>query len=300
MDISAEQLNAFHAVVTTGSFSRAGQKIYRTQSAVSIQIARLEESIGQKLLHRKTKKITLTDAGEVFFHYVDQIQHLLKEAEQELLDLQKMERGRLVICTSDTTACYRLPGILQKYQIRYPKIEIIVQNATSLKTIDLVFQNEVDLGIATLTYLHPGIETIPLFSRSDVLICHPAHPLASRREVFLKDLEPYTCVLLDENCASRRILNEYCATSKVELHIAMELSSIEVVKSFVSINAGVSIVPEVAIKKEISEGGLKSVQIRDFKSSPKHKMGAIYRKDRYLSIAARGFLNMLKGTMEDV
>jgi len=298
MDISTEQINAFHGVATTGSFSKAGEKIYRTQSAVSIQIARLEDSLGQKLFHRSTRQISLTDAGEIFLTYVDRIQRLLKEAEQELLDLQKMKRGKLVICTSDTTACYRLPTILQTYKKRYPGIEIVLRNATSLRTISLVSRNEVELGIATLSYLEAGLETIPLFNRSDVVICHPKHPLAFRKEIFLKDLEPYSCVLLDGNCSSRRILDDTCEKSRVNLKIAMELSSIEVVKSFVSIDAGVSIVPEVAIKKEIAEGKLASVKIREFKSTPKHAMGAIYRKDRYLSVAAREFLNMLEEIMQ--
>jgi len=294
MDFSFEQMNAFHAVATTGSFSKAGEKIFRTQSAVSIQIARMEESLGQKLFHRTTKQIRLTDAGEIFLSYVNQIKQLLKEAQQELMDLQKMERGRLVICTSDTTACYRLPRILQTYRTRYPGIEIIVRNATSLKTTTSVLQNEVDIGIATLSYLPPELESIPLFSRSDVVICHPEHPLASKKEVFLKDLEYYPCILLDENCSSRRILDEDCAKAGVKLKIAMELSSIEVVKNFVAIDTGVSIVPEVAIQKEIKEGTLVSLRIKDYQTKRKHNMGVIYRKDRYLSIAAKGFLNMLR------
>lgn len=294
MNISFEQINAFQAVATQGSFSRAGESLYRTQSAISIQVGRLEESIGQKLFHRKTKRIDLTEAGGILLRYVDEIKRLLTEAEQELIDLQEMERGRLLICTSDTTACYRLPHILRAYGTKYPGIEITVRNATSLKTIDQVLQDEVDLGIATLCYLRPGLETIPLFSRSDVVICHPGHPLASRKTVFLKDLESYPCVLLDRNCSSRRILDDACETARVDLTIAMELSSIEVVKSFVSIDSGISIVPAVAIQGEINRGILVSLAVKDFETAEKLTMGIVYRRDRYLSIAAQSFLEMLK------
>jgi len=297
MDITLGQMKAFKAVATEGSFSRAGQAIYRTQSAVSIQVARLEETVGQKLFHRTTKRIEITDAGAVLLRYVDEMERILREAEQELVDLQEMERGRLSICTSDTTACYRLPRILRTYGAKYPGIEIIVRNATSLKTIDQVLQDEVDLGIATLSYLKAGIETIPLFSRSDVVICHPSHPLASHRTVFLKDLEPYACVLLDRNCSSRRILDDACESARVTLAIAMELSSIEVVKSFVAIDSGISIVPEVAIQEEIASGKLVSLSVEEFKMARKQTMGIVYRRDRYFSAAARAFLEMLK---EDV
>jgi len=300
MDVTFEQINAFHAVAHHHSFSRAAQELYRTQSAVSIQVARLEERLGQKLFHRTTKTVGLTDAGEIFLRYVDGIMGLLNEAEQELIDLEEMERGRLMICTSDTTACYRIPHILQAYKTKYPRIEIIIRNATSLITVEMVIQGEVDLGIATLSYLKPGLEVIPLFSRSDVVICHPGHPLAGRREILLKDLEPYGCVLLDQNCSSRRILDEACEKAKVKLPIAMELSSIEVVKSFVSINTGISIVPEVSIREEVTGGRLVSLRIKDFEPGRQNKMGVIYRKNQYFSIAAQSFLKMLKDTLQDV
>ncbi len=297
MDITFEQMNAFHAVAIHGSFSIAGKKIFRSQSAVSIQISRLEETTGQKLFHRTTKMIELTDAGKIMLRYIEGIKKLLEEAEQELTDLEKMVQGRLIISTSDTTACYRLPRILQSYKFKYPGIEIVVRNSTSLHTIEMVMQNEVDIGIATLSYLKPGLEAIPLFSRYDVVICHPDHALAERKEVFLKDLEQYMCILLDQNCSSRRILDEFCRTFKVKLPISMELSSIEVIKSFVSINSGVSIVPGVSIQKEVASGQLAMLKIKDFEQNSQNKMGVIYKKNRYLSIAARKFLDELKVSM---
>jgi len=296
MDITFEQLKAFQAAAEKLSFSKAAEQIYRTQSAVSIQIAKLEDTVKQKLFQRTTKQIELTEAGKILLRYSTQIKDLLEQAEQEMMDLARMESGRLTICTSDTTACYQLPGIIQKYQAKYPGIEIIVRNATSLKTIDMVMDNQVDLGIATLKYLKPPLVAIPLFYRSDVVICHPTHPLAKKRAVFLKDLEAYNCVMLDQKCSSRRILDEACAVAGVALSISMELSSIEVVKNFVTINSGISVVPELAVKREVAEKKLTALKIRDLHVADPIKMGAIYKKDRYLTLAARSFLNMLKSS----
>ena len=293
MDITFEQINAFKAVAKHRNFSTAAKKLYRTQSAVSIQIARLEENIGQKLFHRTTRMISLTEAGQILLKCVKGIDHIIDETEQELNDLLEMERGRLKISTSDTTACYRIPGILQEYRKKYPKIEIIVRNSTSLKSIEMVLQGDVDFGIVTLSYLSPELAVIPLFSRSDVLICHPQHKLSGRKKLFLKDLENYSMVLLDRNCSSRRILDDACDRAKVKLNIGMELSSIEVVKSFVAINAGISIVPEVSVRADIDSGKLKVLKITDFEGDKKKKMGVIYRKDRYLSISSKRFLEML-------
>jgi len=294
LDITIEQMNAFHAVATCLSFSQAGKKIFRTQSAVSIQIAKMEDTLNEKLFHRTTKSVALTDAGKVMLGYVNKIRALLEEADQELMDMGKLERGHLTLSTSDTTACYRLPTILQSYKAKYPGVEILVHNSTSLNTINMIMQNEVDIGIATLAYVNPEIETIPLFPRKDVVICHPGHALARKKEVFLKDLEHYECVLLDHNCSSRRILDEYCKKAKVKLKIAMELNSIEVIKNFVAVNAGISIVPEVAVQKEKRAGELRVLNLKDFQKGEEKKMGIIYRKNRYLSIAARKFLEELQ------
>jgi DNA-binding transcriptional LysR family regulator len=219
----------------------------------------------------------------------------MQEAAQELEDLDLLERGRLVLCTSDTTGCYRLPAILKPFQDRYPGIDIVVKNATSLRTIQAVVNNEVDLGIVTLAYLTPDIESIPLFSRDDVLITHPAHPLARRRTVHLKDLENYPMILLDQHCASRRIIDELCVKARVNLDITMELSSIEVIKHFVRIDAGLSIVPAIAIQEEIENGVLAQVKISDFQGRPRQRMGPIYKKGRYLSRAAQRFLEAMQG-----
>jgi len=294
MNISYDQAVTFHAVVRHGSFSAAAKSLYRSQSAVSIQVAKLESEIGQPLFHRTTRHLALTEAGTVLLKYVSEMEGLMKEAIQELEDLDCLEAGRLVLCTSDTTGCYRLPAILKSFQDRYPGIDIVVKNATSLRTIDAVVNGDVDLGVVTLAYIPQDVESISLFSRNDVLITPPGHPLAGRRTVHLKDMEQYPLILLDQYCASRRLIDDLCKSSRVQLDIAMELSSIEVIKHFVRIDAGLSIVPSVAIQEELENGTLAAVTIGDFRNRPRQKMGAIYLKGRYLSRAARSFLEVLQ------
>ena len=294
MNLSYDQAVAFHAVARHGSFSMAAKALFRSQSAVSIQVAKLEGEIGQPLFHRTTRHLALTEAGKVLLKYVSEMEGLMKEAVQELEDLDRLEAGRLVLCTSDTTGCYRLPAILKSFQDSYPGIDIVVKNATSLRTIQAVVDGEVDLGVVTLAYLPREIEAIPLFSRHDVLITPPDHPLAKRRTVHLKDMEQYPLILLDQHCASRRLIDDLCEKSRVQLDVAMELSSIEVIKHFVRIEAGLSIVPSIAIQEELENGTLAQVTIGDFRNRPRQKMGAVYLKGRYLSRAARSFLEALQ------
>lgn len=289
-----DHMAAFHAVAKHGSFSKAASEILRSQSAVSIQVAKLEQVLGKRLFDRTTKRIALTEAGQVLLRYITQIEGLWQQAVQELADLDHLERGRLVLCTSDTTGCYRLPAMLQRYRERHPGIDIVVRNATSPRTIQAVYDHEVDLGIVTLTALKPGLEAIPLFPRHDVLICHPQHPLAQRQAVRLKDLERYPLILLDPHCSSRRLVDAVCAQARVHLQITMELSSIEVIKRFVRIDAGLSIVPASAIDEEVQAGILTAVEISDFHDRPQPKMGVIYKQGRYLSLAAHSFVQELR------
>jgi len=291
---SPDQIMAFQAVAAHGSFSKAAAALLRSQSAVSVQIAKLEDAVGKRLFDRTTKRILLTDAGQILLRYVTQMEGLMQQALQELDDLDHLERGRLVLCTSDTTGCYRLPTMLQHYRQRHPRIDIVVRNATSPQTIQAVCNHEVDLGIVTLPAASDDLEVMPLFSRHDVLICHPQHPLAHRTTVLLKDLECYPLILLDQRCASRRILDELCTQARVTLPITMELSSIEVIKRFVRIDAGLSLVPAVAIREEVEASLLASVEVHDFHTRPAYQMGVIYKKGRYLSRAAQSFLEALR------
>jgi DNA-binding transcriptional LysR family regulator len=294
MDFPYEQMAAFHAVARYGSFSKAGAALFRSQSAVSVQIAKLEASLDKRLFDRTTRHVALTEAGQILLRYITQIEGLLQQAAQELADLDHLERGRLVLCTSDTTACYRLPALLQQYRARHPGIDMVVRNATSPQTIEAVCAHEVDLGIVTLAALKPELEAMPLFPRHDVLICHPQHALAQRTTVLLKDLEAYPLILLDQQCASRRLIDELCVQARVRLRISMELSSIEVIKRFVRIDAGLSVVPAIAVQEEVQAGGLTTVALHDFQQRAPYKMGVIYKKGRYLSLATRSFLQALQ------
>jgi DNA-binding transcriptional LysR family regulator len=292
-DITFEQIRAFLAVAKYGSFSIAAEKVYRTQAALSIQVARLEETAGTRMFDRSTKQVALTSAGEVMRRYLLQVEQSLQQAETELGDLQQLKKGRLVLCTSDTTACYRLPRILQEFHREFPGVELIVRNATSPKTRELVKQSIVDVGIVTLDTIPAKLESRPLFPRADVVICPPHHQLSDRQEVFLKDLEAYSCILLDGHCSTRQILDRKCHDIQVTLNITMELSSVEVIKRFVRIDAGISIVPEVAVQEEVANGQLVSLRICEYRDNPPIHMGVVYRKDRYLSSAARVFLERL-------
>ena len=293
MELTLEQIKSFLAVTEEKSFSLAAERIFRTQSAVSIQIARLEEQLNTKLFNRTTKQLDLTDAGGILYRYLKRIESTLDEAESELGDIRHARKGKLLLSTSDTTACYHLPPVLQGFRELHPDVDITVMNATSPRTRQMVLDSRVDLGIVTLDRVPEELESVPLFPRSDLLVCHPEHPLAGRDSLFLKDLESWPFILLDRNCSTRQILDRKLKDARVRLKITMELSSVEVIKRFVRINAGISIIPEAAVMEDIAENRLASVGIKDYNTDKPVYLGIVYRKNRYLSAVSRSFLKFI-------
>jgi len=290
-DISLEQIRAFKTVATTNSFSKAAELTFRTQSAVSSQIRKLEESLGEVLFARSTRSMCLTSAGDIFLGYAEKILNLLEQSAQEIADLKHEIVGTLVISTSDTSASYRLPPLVKQFQEQYPKIELVIRNDTANQTLKAIEAAEADLGIATIKASSANLTVYPLFQKSDCLICHPSHPLAKRKSVLLKDLEHYPMLLLDRSSSTRREIDLACEQAKVILDVRMALSSIEVAKNLVLVNSGISIVPEVSIQEELRQGKLVKLPISDFQNSVK-EIGLIQHKTRYHSRASEAFIQL--------
>ncbi len=298
-DISVEQIRAFKAVAETGSFSKAAELTFRTQSAVSSQIKNLEESLGEVLFARSTRSLSLTNAGDIFLGYSEKILNLLSQSAEEIRDLKHEISGTLVISTSDTSASYRLPPLVKRFQELYPNVELVIRNDTSTQTIKAVEMGEADLGIATIKSSSKNLSAFPLFQKSDCLICHPDHPLAKRKSVLLKDLEQYPVLLLDSGSSTRREIDLACDQAKVKLNVRMALSSIEVAKSLVQVNSGISIVPAVSITEELRQGKLVKLPISDFQNSIK-EIGLIQHKVRYQSRASKAFIKLCREQSIDV
>lgn len=293
LDISIEQMRAFKAVADTGSFSQAAELTFRTQSAVSSQIKNLEKSLGEILFARSTRSLSLTTAGDIFLGYAEKILNLLKQSVEEIDDLKNEISGTLIISTSDTSASYRLPPLVKRFQERYPEVELVIRNGTSIQTLKAIEATEADLGIATSKASSKNLTILPLFQKSDCLICHPSHPLAKRRSVLLKDLEQYPIMLLDNGSSTRREIDLACEKARVKLNVRMELSSIEVAKNLVQVNSGISIVPEVSIAEELRQGKLVKLPISDFQNSIT-EIGLIQHKTRYQSRASKAFVELCR------
>jgi DNA-binding transcriptional LysR family regulator len=287
------QLEVFMAVVEEKSFSRAGKRIGRTQPAISSTVKLLEEGLGEPLFDRLGKSIRLTAAGEMLVDYARRLLRLRDEAAQAIGELRGLHRGTLKLGANETTCLYLLPGVLAAFKQAYPQVQVDIQRAITRSITEKVIEGMLDFGIVTLPVQDGRLETLTIHQDELALIVGPVHRLASRRSVQMTELREEPFILHKIGTTTRERLVKHFSDGGVKLKVTMELASIESIKRFVSIGMGISIVPRLCIGKELEEGSLHAVSIRNARFQ--RQLGLIYSKGRYQSQAARAFLALVTG-----
>lgn len=285
------QLRGFCEIAREGSFTRAADKLFLTQPAISLQLKALEEELGESLFERRRGGVRLTQAGQVLYGHARQVLAQLSQAREEISSLREVLKGRLAIGTSDTNCTYVLPEVLRRFKERHPLVELDIRNKMSPEVVRLVQDGEVDFGLATLPIKHRDLVAEELFSRQDVLICPPEHPLAGKRQVRLQDLVTQPLLVLEQGSTTRRLLEEAFHQAGLVLRPGMNLGSIEVLKRFVAIGLGIALVPEVAVAEEVATRQLAAVRVRGL--APR-AVGLVERRGRRRSPAAAAFVELLR------
>jgi DNA-binding transcriptional LysR family regulator len=285
------QLEVFTAVAEEKSFSRAGQRLGRTQPAISSTIKLLEGELGEPLFDRMGKSIRLTAAGELLSDYAKRLLRLREEAVLAVGELRGLNRGTLRLGANETTCLYLLPEVLSAFTQAYPQVQVDIQRAITRSISERVIDGSLDFGIVTLPMKNARLEVLTIHRDEMALIVGPVHNLASRSSVRMQDLENEPFILHKIGTTTRERLMKHFNEGGVKMKVTMELASIETIKRFVSIGMGISIVPRLCIDKEIKDGSLRALTIRDARFQ--RKLGLIYNRDRYQSQAARAFLSLI-------
>lgn len=285
------QLEVFVAVAGEKSFSRAGQKLGRTQPAISSAIKQLEDELGEPLFDRLGKSVRLTAAGELLTDYAKRLLRLREEAVGAIGELRGLKRGTLRLGANETTCLYLLPEVLSVFRKAYPHVQIAIHRAITRSITERVIEGTLDFGIVTLPVRNPRLEAITIHQDEMALIVGPAHALASRRAVKMKELEDQPFILHRVGTTTRKRLVNHFNESGVKIKVTMELASIETIKRFVSIGMGISIAPRLCIAREVEEGSLRALTIHGARFN--RKLGLIYNKNRSQSQAARAFLEIV-------
>jgi LysR family cyn operon transcriptional activator len=269
--IDSVRLHVFLAVAQERGFSRAARVLGKTQSSVSQAVAQLETEIGHRLFVRERRATTLTEAGRLLREHAERMFDEMGRARARLDAAAELRAGELCIGTSDTLAYHLLPRVLARFRRRYPGVELRLDNRPSPATAIAVAERRVHVGVVTLPLpdelrvggrpLGERVRIEPLCEQEEVAICPPDHPLAGRKRVALGALLPYPLLLLDRSTASRALLETAFAGLPARPQIAMEMSSVEVLKRLVELGFGVAVVPALAVGRETKAGLLRAVAL---------------------------------------
>jgi DNA-binding transcriptional LysR family regulator len=291
-ELDLSQLEIFLSIADEKSFSRAAEKMLRTQPALSIAIKRLEEELGETLFDRSSKSGTMTEAGKILYSYAQKMINLRDEAKESISELRGMFRGRLTIGANESTSLYVLPSLLLEYRKRHPQIKIEVSRNVSEKIPLEVVERNLDFGFLSYDPMNPALQSIEVHRDELTLVVPPGHPLAGRKQVTVKELGEEQFVAHNVKTPSRSRIFDLFAQQRTPLNICIELATLETIKDFVRRNAGIAILPKLSVQDDIESGRLIEVPVKGMKIEKILRL--IYRRESSLSHAAKSFLDLVK------
>jgi DNA-binding transcriptional LysR family regulator len=294
MDLS--QLEVFLAVAREGTFSRAAAKLYRTQSAVSQSIRKLEDEIGEPLFDRSSRDGLLTDAGRVLQEYADRLLNLRTSAQEALVELRELQKGKLAIAANEFTALYLLP-VLAEFRRLHPMIKITVQRALGSHIPDDVLRHNSEFGVLTYDPQEPQLHSIVVYLDELIFVVPPQHPLAGERQVSIKQLGAESFVAHIVSSPYRDKVIQAFNRHKTPLHMDIELPTLQAIKRFVAMGNGVALLPEISVENELARGELVRIPVRELRLH--RKLRLLYRKSATLSHAARAFLKVVEAIAQE-
>ncbi len=285
------ELQVFLAVARERSFSRAAEKLYRTQPAVSIVIRKLEESVGQPLFVRGARHTKLTDAGELLRDYAERLVNLRDEIQKGMEDLKGLRRGKLSLGVNESSIHALLPA-LARFRELYPDVDIAVHRTFSRDIPREVLNYRLDLGVVSYVPREPQLAATGIFRDELTFVVYPQHSLAPRHSVELSELgrEVFIAHIVESPYRSRVI--QLFEKHQVPLNMRVELPTIESIKRFVQMEMGVAIVPRMCVRWEVERGALVEVKIRQLKM-PRH-LYLVSRRGARLSHAGAALVRLLR------
>jgi DNA-binding transcriptional LysR family regulator len=289
MDLS--QLQVFLAVAKEQSFSRAAEKLFRTQPAISIVIRKLEESVGQPLLVRGARQVKLTDAGELLREYAERMVNLRDEISKGMEDLKSLGRGELTLGVNESSIHALLPA-LARYRQMYPGVRLVMIRTFSRDIPDEVLNYRLDLGAVSYQPQDPKLAAVEIFRDELTFVVPPTHRLAHRQSVDIKELGGETFIAHNVESPFRSSVIRLFEKHKTPLRRDVEMPTIESIKRFVQMGMGVAIVPRMCVRWEVERKLLAEVRIRQMKMP--RSLYLISRRGARLSHAAVGLMRLLQ------
>jgi DNA-binding transcriptional LysR family regulator len=283
-------MQVFLTVAAEKSFSRAAEKLHRTQPAVSLALQRLENEVGEKLIDRTGRELALTDAGQIVADYARRVESLLGEMENSLAELRDHSAGRLTIGANESTTLYLLQHI-ERYRKLYPKIKVQVRRSLSSKIPAELLDGNLELGVISYHPADDRLHANVIYTDSLAFVISPRHRLASRKSVSISELGEEAFIAHNVVSPYREVVLREFQRHKVPLRMDVEMPTIETIRKLVQDNQGVAFLPRMCVEPEIAQGLLCEVKVKEMHVD--RKIHLVYPARRVLSHAARAFLEVV-------
>jgi DNA-binding transcriptional LysR family regulator len=286
------QLEDFIAVVEERSFTRAAERVLRTQAAVSVAIHKLEEEVGVSLMTRDAHECTLTEAGQVTLMYARRIIETRSEMRRRLAEFTSLATGRVTVAAHESAVQYLLPGPLAAFHVRHPKIKIVTLLCNVDEVAELVAERQADLGFGIRQAHLNGLRSEAILSDPLVLVAAPKHRITRREVVHVADLGVERFFVHHLHTTSIDRIQQLFAEHGSQFDVAAELWSFETVKQFVRAGHGVAIIPLSVAKPDLRSGQLLTVPVQDLEIT--RSIEVVYRDRAKLPPATAELLEILK------
>ncbi len=284
-----DQLETFLEVARLSSFSRAAERRFRTQPAISSQIRALEEEVGAKLLDRSGGKVAITSAGKVFQKYAEDTLEQRRVVLIALAEMQRVPRGEIVVSANEGTCLHILPEVFADFKRLYPSVAVSVKRLEHNKILEAIIDNSCDFGVVSLPVSDKRLTVVPIHRDELVVIVPPDHPLAGKNKVTVAEVVEYP-LLLPKIGRTRDALEQLFHERHLKPTISMELDSSELLKRFVAVAVGVGFIPRSNVVEDLQAKALSALTLAD--ASIQRDLALVFRKDKALSRAALAFIEI--------
>src|SRR6202453_3274155 len=291
-----DQLHTFLEIVRLKSFSKLPKTCFRRRPAISAQVRQLEQELRPDLFERFGSRISLTTAGKIFTEYAAQMLDLRRQAQDAIAELENNPRGELVIAANEATCIYLLPRVFSEYRRLFPAVQLDVDRSYGSRVVEAVMDNSADFGLTQLPVDEKRLQVVDVHRDEGRLSVAGMPPLAANNTVSAPELVEYF-LLLPKQGKTRTRIDQWLEPVEDEVRISMELDSTEMMKRFVMAGLGLSFLAVSNCQKEIAAGKLHAIPLAP--EPMVRRLGLIYRRDKALSKAALGFIQVVLDNVGD-
>jgi DNA-binding transcriptional LysR family regulator len=284
-----DQIETFLEVARLSSFSRAAEKRFRTQPAISAQIRALEEEVGARLLDRTGGKVSLTAAGKEFQKYAEDAVQARRNIVIHLAEMERVPRGEIVVGANEATCLHILPEVFAEFKKQYPNVNVSIRRAEYGRILEQVIDNSVDFGVVALPVNDNRLTVVQIHKDELVIITEPQHPLAKLKSATIAQVAEYP-LLLPTVGRTRDAIENAFADRRLKPIVSMELDSSELQKRFAAAGVGVGFIARSNVAEDIKAGVLAAIPIAD--TLIRRDLALVFRKDKALSRGALAFIEI--------